>query len=204
MDMSLSKLQGSLGGVVCGVAVKYDLETKKRQQASSQKSLNFSIILIHRKWPCFPFHCDNWVMGRELLYSLTTKVTHLPTRWVSVQFSSVQSLSCVWLFVIPWIPACQASLTIINSWRMLKLMSIESVMPSNHLILCRLLLLPPIPPRIRVFSNKSTLCISWPKYWSFSFSICPSKEIPGLISFRKDPPNQKYLIAPHLPKKFFL
>ena len=103
------------------------------------------------------------------------------------QFSSVQSLSRVWLFATPWIAARQASLSITNSWSSLKLMSIESVMPSSHLILCRpLLLLPPIPPSIRVFSNESTLRMRWPKYWSFSFSKIPSKEIPGLISFRMD------------------
>ena len=103
------------------------------------------------------------------------------------QFSSVQSLSCVRLFETPWITARQASLSITNSWSSLRLMSIESVMPSNHLILWRpLLLLPPIPPSIRVFSNESTLPMRWPKYWSFSFSIIPSKEIPGLISFRMD------------------
>ena len=105
----------------------------------------------------------------------------------SVQIRSDQSLSRVWLFATPWIAACQACLSIINSWSSLRLMSIESVMPSSHLILCRpLLLLPPIPPSIRVFSNESTLCMRWPKYWSFSFSIVPSKEIPGLISFRMD------------------
>ena len=87
----------------------------------------------------------------------------------------------------PWSAPCQASLSIINSRRLLKLMSIESVMPSSHLILCRpLLLLPPIPPSIRVFFSKSTLHMRWPKYWSFSFPIIPSKEIPGLISFRMD------------------
>ena len=93
----------------------------------------------------------------------------------TVWFSSVQSLSHVQLFVIPWITAFQASLSITNSWSSLKLTSIELVMPSSHLILCRpLLLLPPIPPRIRVFSNQSTLHMRWPKYWSFSFSISPS------------------------------
>ena len=87
----------------------------------------------------------------------------------------------------PWTAACQASLFITNSWSSLKLMSIESVMPSNHLVLCRpLLLLPLIPPSIRVFSTESTLYVRWPKYWSFSFSISPSKEHPGLISFRID------------------
>ena len=103
-----------------------------------------------------------------------------------VQFSSVHSLSRVQLFATPWIAARQASLSIINSRSSPKLMCIESVMPSSHLILCRPLLLPPIPPSIRVFSNESTLCMRWPKYWSFSFSIIPSKEHSGLISFRMD------------------
>ena len=102
-------------------------------------------------------------------------------------FSSVQLLSCVRLFAIPSITAHQASLSTTNSWSSLKFMSIESVMPSSHLILCRpLFLLPPIPPSIRVFSSESTLHIRWSKSWSFSFSISPSKEHPGLISFRKD------------------
>ena len=99
----------------------------------------------------------------------------------------VQSLSCVWLFVTSWTAACQASLSITNSQSLLKLMSIELVVPSNHLILCRYLLLPPsICPSIRVFSNESVFCIRWPKYWSFSFSISPSNEYSGLISFRTD------------------
>ena len=105
----------------------------------------------------------------------------------NAQFSSVQSLSRVQLFATPWIAARQASLSINNSRSSLKLTSIESVMPSSHLILCRpLLLLPPIPHNIRVFSNRSTLRMKWPEYRSFSFSIIPSKEIPGLISFRMD------------------
>ena len=104
-----------------------------------------------------------------------------------MQFSSVQSLSRVWLFAAPWTAACQASLSITNSQSLLKLMSIESVMPSNHLILCRPLLLPPsIFTNIRVFSNESALRIKWPKYWSFSFNISPSSEHSGLISFRMD------------------
>ena len=104
-----------------------------------------------------------------------------------VQFSSDQSPSRVQLFATPWIAARQASLSIINSRSSLKLMSIEPVMPSSHLIVCRpLLLLPPIPPSIRVFSNESTFHMRWPKYWSFSFSIIPSKEHPGVISFRMD------------------
>ena len=103
------------------------------------------------------------------------------------EFSSVQLLSSVQLFENPWIATRQASLSITNSWSLLKLMSIESVMPSNHLILCHpLLLLPSIFPSIRVFSNESVLHIRWPKYWSFSFSISPSSEHPGLISFRMD------------------
>ena len=103
------------------------------------------------------------------------------------QFSSVQSLSRVHLFATPWIAACQASLSITSSQSLPKLMSIESVMSPSHLILCRpLLLLPPIPPSIRVFSNESTLHVRWPKYWSFSFSISPSNEYSGLISFRID------------------
>ena len=129
----------------------------------------------------------------------------LRLQFSSVQFSSLQSLSHVRLFATPWITARQASLSITKSRSSLKLtsiksvirtwlsdftfafMSIESVMPSSHLILCRpLLLLPPILPSIKVFSNESTLCMRWPKYWSFSFSIIPSEEIPGLISFRKD------------------
>ena len=107
--------------------------------------------------------------------------------WLSVQFSSVQSLSYVQLFATPWITACQASLSITNSRSPPKPMSIESVMPSNHLILCRpLLLLPSIFPGITVFSNESALRIRWPKYWSFSFNISPSNEHAGLISFRMD------------------
>ena len=103
------------------------------------------------------------------------------------QFSSVHLLSRVWLFATQWTAARQASLSITSSRSSPRLMSVESVMPSSHLILCRpLLLLPPIPPSIRVFSNESTLCMRWPKYWSFSFSIGPSKEHPGLISFRMD------------------
>ena len=106
---------------------------------------------------------------------------------VEDQFSSVQLLSCVRLFATPWTAALHPSLSITNSQSLFKLMPIESVMPSNHLILCHPFLLPPsIFPSIRVFSNESVLCIRWPKYWSFSFSISPSNEHPGLISFRMD------------------
>ena len=109
----------------------------------------------------------------------------------SILFSSVQSLSHVWVFATPWTAACQASLSIANSRSLLRLMSVELVMPSNYLILCHPLLLPPsifpsIWPFPRVFSNESVLCIRWPKYWSFSFSISLSNELSGLISFRTD------------------
>ena len=104
-----------------------------------------------------------------------------------LQISLVQSLSCVRLSVTPWTAAHRASLSITNSWSLLKLMSIESVMPSNNLILCcPLLLLPSIFPSIKVFSNESALCIRWPKYWSFIFNLNPSNEYSGLISFRMD------------------
>ena len=106
---------------------------------------------------------------------------------IILQFSSVQSLSSVQLFVTPWTAARQASVSITHSQSLLKLKSMESVMPSNHLILCRPLLLPPsIFPSIRVFSNESVLHIRWPKYWSFSFSISPSNEYSGLVFFRMD------------------
>ena len=119
---------------------------------------------------------NKWRYNRYLLITL----------WIP-QFSLVQLLSRAWLFVIPWTAAHQVSLSITNSWSLLKLMSIESVMPSNHLILCRpLLLLPSIFLSIRVFSNESVLHIRWPKYWSFSFNISPSSEHSGLNSFRMD------------------
>ena len=102
------------------------------------------------------------------------------------EFAVVQLLSCVRLFATPWTAALQASLSFTISQSSLKLMSIESVMPSNHLVLCHPLLLPSIFPSIRVFSNESALCIRWPKYWSFSFSINPSNEYSGFLSFRTD------------------
>ena len=111
----------------------------------------------------------------------------LPAESTLTQFSSVQSLSRVRLFVTPWTTARQTSLSITNSRSLLKLMPTELVMPSNHLILCRsLLLLPPISPSIKVFSNESTLRMRWPKYWSFTFSISPSNKYSGLISFMMD------------------
>ena len=135
--------------------------------------------------PCQAYHfqCPSIFLQRR-------KEKYSRAFWIfghSVQFSSVQSLSHVRLFATPWIAARQASPSITNSRSSLRLTSIESVMPSNHLILCHpLLLLPPIPPSIRVFSNESTLHMRWPQYWSFSFSIIRSKDHPGLVSFRMD------------------
>ena len=118
-----------------------------------------------------------------MLIKTTMRYYLIPVKITSVQFSC----SVVSDFATPWIAASQASLSITNSWTLFKLMSIESVMSSNHLILCHpLLLLPSIFPSIRVFSNESTLRMKWPMYWSFTFSISPSKEYPGLISFRMD------------------
>ena len=120
-------------------------------------------------------------------FLLELAIFHVALNLRKTPFSSVQSLSHVWLFVTSWTAACQASLSITNSWTLLKLLSIESVMPSNHLILCHpLLLVPSIFPSIRVFSSESALCIRWPKYWSFSFNISPFNEHSGLISFRMD------------------
>ena len=122
-----------------------------------------------------------------ICWNLTPKVMALGDGVLWKWFSSVRLLSCVRLFATPRTAACQASLSIVNYQSTPKPMSIKSVMPSNHLILRHpLLLLPPIPPSIRVFSNESALCIRWPKYWSFSFNISPSNEHPGLISFRMD------------------
>ena len=126
------------------------------------------------------------IVSMSAVYKLQINAKNI--LWIQFpQFSSVQSLSRVWLFVIPWIAARQASLSITNSWSSPKLMCIESVMPSSHLILCHpLLFQPTIPPSIRVFSSESILHMRWTKYWSFSFSISPSNEHPGLISSRMD------------------
>ena len=124
-----------------------------------------------------------WLYPRPLFQRHGIRIA----QWMASMFSSVQLLSRVRLFATPWIAAHQASLNITNSRSLLKPMSIESVMPSSHLILCcPLLLLSPNPPSIRVFSNESTLLMRWPKYWSFSFIIRPSNEHSGLISFRMD------------------
>ena len=129
----------------------------------------------------------NWWRFLNFILNLSPIAFLYLCSWLILTFSSVQSLSCVRLFATPWTAALQASLSITNSRSSLKLKSIEFVMPSSHLILCRpLLLRPPLPPSIRVFSNESTLRMRWPKYWSFSFNIIPSKEHPGLISFRMD------------------
>ena len=136
-------------------------------------------------WNSLAFSMIQWMLAIWSLVPLSfvNPLEHLEV----LSFSSVQSLSRVRLFATPWIAARQASLSITNSWSSLRLMSIESVMPSSHLILCHpLILLPPIPPSIRVFAKESTLRMRWPKHWSFSFSIIPSKEHPGLISFRRD------------------
>ena len=150
---------------------------------------------FHRKWSPQEKTNDYWyltvngvrfVISKEDL-TLGPEIRLDHSRAVVSVSQSVQSLSRVQLFETPWTTAHQAFLSITNSWSLLKLMPIESVMPSNHLILCHPLLLPPsIFPSIRVFSNESALCIRWPKYWSFSFSISPSNEHSGLISFRKD------------------
>ena len=138
-------------------------------------SFSFSITFLYSKFLLASL-CLLWTIF------LLPREPHLV-----ISFSSVQSLSCVQLFATPWTAACQASLSVTNSWSLLKPMSTESVMPSNHLVLCHpLFLLPSIFPSIRVFSNESVLRIRWPKYWNFSFRISPSNEYSGLISFRID------------------
>ena len=138
--------------------------------------------------PCFSLEGISPIFTVEGTEAQTSLMPVQESKW----FSSVQLLSRVWLFATPWIAACQASLSITNSWNLLKLMPIELVMQSSHLILCRpLLLLPPIPPCIRAFSNESALCMRCPKYWSFSFSISPSNEHPGLISFQWTPRTEQ-------------
>ena len=150
--------------------VPCELDKKLYSSVFGWSAVKISIRYIQSNVPCAPYFS-------LLIFSFDD---------LSISVSSVQSLSHVWLFVIPGIAARQASLSITNSRSLPKLMSIESVMPSSHIILCRpLLLLSPIPPSISL-SNESTLHMRWPKYWSFSFSISPSNEHPGLISFRMD------------------
>ena len=145
---------------------------------------------LEKEMAIFPGYCILcFLLGyRDLLSHNTFRLYTYPYKIIiNLQFSSVQSLSHVRLFATPWIATHQASLSITNSWSLLKFISIELVMPSNHLILCRLLLLlPSIFPSIMVFSNELVLHIMWPKYWSFSFNISPSNKYSGLISFRMD------------------
>ena len=140
-------------------------------------------------WPfmCLGFRVLKCTTGLSTLALIMYLEICIPQYHCEDQVSSVQSLSHIWLFMTSWITALQALLSITSSQSLLKLMPIESVMPPSHLILCRpLLLLPPIPPSIRVFSSESTLRMRWSKYWSFSFSISPFNEHPGLSSFRMD------------------
>ena len=176
-------------------------QTRTRQKQPWDPSLMVTTEQSHRGLPeqprVTPF--ASWIPARGIswhnLENRASSPDVVKSFWYSCfaiiryteHSSVVQSLSRVWLFVTWWTAARQASLSITNSQSLLKPMSIESVMPSSRLILCRpRLLLPPIPPRIRVFSKESTLHIRWPKYWSFSFNISPSNEHPGLISFRMD------------------
>ena len=154
---------------------------KNTSLLSGKKFSNLTLYFFFSRLGISHVSKDSWFL-------LIGNIVYKPMSRSSVQFSSIQfSRSVVSNSATPWIAACQASLSITNSRSLLKPMPIESVMPSSHLILCRpLLLLPPVPPSIRVFSNESTLHISWPQYWSFSFSISPSSEHPGLISFGMD------------------
>ena len=145
-------------------------------------------------FPVVMYGCENWIIKKAEHRRIDAfklwcwrRLLRVPWTARRLNIVVVQSLSCVRLFVTPWTAACQASLSITNSQSLLKLMSIESMMPSNHLILCcPLCLLPSLFPSIRVFFNQSALCTRWPKYWSFSFNISPSNEYSGLISFRID------------------
>ena len=137
-------------------------------------SCKYNVNAMYSRWPETNSSFD---LGNFLKFFFSS-IYDPGIQRTDYKFNSVQLLSRVWLFVTPWTAACQASLSITNSWSLLKLMPIESVMPSNHLILCHPLLLPPsIFPSIRVFSDESVLCIRWPEYWSLSFSISPSQWI---------------------------
>ena len=154
----------------------------QNQKPGYSRLLKCSTISSNLMWVKVWAPCQVNKLSSYLLHFWKKYVLKFSPGLKPLQFSSVQSLSHVWLFATPWIAARQASLSITNSRSSLKFTSIKSVMPSSHLILYRpLLLLPPFPPSIRVFSNESTLCMRWPKYWSFSFSIIPSKEHPGLF-----------------------
>ena len=149
--------------------------------------MHIAQIPLPLKFLSFKYHISQFIRRFWTIFSLLTICNTNVTLHCRIQFSSVQRLSQVQLFALPWTAVCQAFLSITNSWSLLKLMSIESVMPSNHLSLCCPLLLPPsIFPSIRVFSTESVLHFRWPKYWSFSFGISPSNEYSGLISFSID------------------
>ena len=174
---------------MCGNWIVPAHESRLCMYLSNSTFINFKLVAWNWPWWEYLHHGDQQMPPiRALLLPWHPKpVIRLSIYLPNTSLSSVQSLSHVWLFATPWIAARQASLSITNSWSLPKTMSIESVMPSNHLILYRtLLLLPSIFPSIRVFLNESALCIRWPKYWSFSFHISPSNEHPGLISFRMD------------------
>ena len=182
------------------ISSKFKKDSETPERIKQNKSFDYSMIFIHTIPVTSAGHLVKCSINIHYWYYIYIYVQFTTNRtfyirvcvliyitFRLVQFSSVQSLSCVRLSVTPWITACQASLSNTNSGSSLRLTSIESVMPSSHLILCcPLLFLPPIPPSNRVISNESTLRMRWPKYCSFSFSIIPSKEIPGLISFRMD------------------
>ena len=192
------------GIIMCLVEMSKHILFSVWMKVYSQRiRMKLNFCLSKRNRTVLPFFADHFGFWRCMLFlvfagltqrdSIGCDVTHpwdsRPFIGFTVSMSPLAWLqfSCVWLLVTPWIAARQASLSITNYWSLLILMSIESVMPSSYLILCHpLLLLPPIPPSIRVFSKESTLCMRWPKYWSFSFSISPSNEHPGLISFRMD------------------
>ena len=172
-------LAGNLGGLVCLNLVVW----KKQKQKPNMEIETYSCYWNKQPLPRCTLIASVKMVGTGNRKQETSLYFLFKPQFSSAQFSR----SVVSDFATPWITECQASLSITNSQSSLRLTSIESVIPSSHLILCRpLLLLPPIPPSFRVFSNESALRIRWPKYWSFSFSIRPSKEIPGLISFRMD------------------
>ena len=186
----------------------YEIQKKSLGSQSFKKcqfrtKLNYGVWWFVVKAMVFPIvmdRCESWTIKKAEHWRIDAfelwcwrRLFRVPwagrrsNQSIQKEINSVQLFSCVWLFATPWNATWQVSLSITNSRSLLKLMSIESVMPSNHLILCRLpLLLPSIFPSIRVFPNESALHIRWPKYWSFSFSIRPSNEYSGLISFRID------------------
>ena len=178
---SIPKLGRSPGGGN-GNPLQYScLEIPQPEEPGGLQSMGSQRVGHNWAWASVVYISQNWFSQNTIKSS--QNYFYMLLKYIS----SVQSFRCVQLLATPWTVACQASLSITNSQSLPKLMSTELVMPSSHLILCRpLLLLPSILPRIRVFSNESTLHMRWPKYWSFSFSISPTNEHPGLISFRMD------------------